>query len=161
MAVEPILFLLLRDSDHRFWYASFFLLDQVADDIGWVVEYLVQVRDANVSDMGYVQVGFAGGTFLGRALLAEPTKRLGERRMIFIYAVLCLGLELLFWLVPNIVAAAVAIALFGFFSGPFFATGVSLGSQILPKEIRSSGLGESFVTTPFEVLLISNQHLCS
>ncbi|KAJ9662802.1 hypothetical protein H2198_001254 [Neophaeococcomyces mojaviensis] len=128
-----------------FFYLGTVITASVADDIGWVVEYLVQVRDANVSDMGYVQVGFAGGTFLGRALLAEPTKRLGERRMIFIYAVLCLGLELLFWLVPNIVAAAVAIALFGFFSGPFFATGVSLGSQILPKEIRSSGLAFVFM----------------
>ena len=42
--------------------------------------------------------GFYGGGFLGRLILAEPTYRLGERRMIFIYVLLCLGLELVFWL---------------------------------------------------------------
>jgi len=96
--------------------------------------------------MGYVQTGFAGGMFLGRVLLAEPTKRLGERRMVFMYAVLCLGLELVFWLVPNIIAGAVAISIFGFFSGPFFATGVSVGSQIFPASIRSSALGRYSLT---------------
>lgn len=106
-----------------------------------MVEYLVTVRDGEISKMGYVQTGFAGGMFLGRVLLAEPTKRLGERRMVFVYATLCLGLELVFWLVPNIIAGAVAISIFGFFSGPFFATGVSIGSQIFPANIRSSALG--------------------
>lgn len=121
----------------------FFFLGAVLTASGWVVEYLVTVRDGELSEVGYVQTGFAGGTFLGRLLLAEPTKRLGERRMVFVYAMLCLGLELLFWLVPNIVAGAVAISLFGFFAGPFFATGVSVGAQIFPAELRSSSLGKS------------------
>lgn len=60
--------------------------------------------------------------------------------MIFTYAALCAGLELVFWLlvrpvllstsslsdtyyrVPNIGVEAMAICLLGFFSGPFFAT---------------------------------------
>lgn len=111
-----------------------------------MVEYLVTVRGGEVSKIGYVQAGFAGGMFLGRVLLAEPTKRFGERRMIFIYALLCLGLELLFWLIPNIIAGAVAISIFGFFSGPFFATGVSVGSQIFPANVRASALGTSSFT---------------
>lgn len=121
--------------------------------LGWVVEYLVSVRHGDASKMGYVQAGFAGGLFLGRVLLAEPTKRLGERRMVFVYALLCLGLELLFWLVPNIIADAVAISIFGFFSGPFFATGVSIGSQIFPVDIRSTALGESVLSAQREKVL--------
>jgi hypothetical protein len=35
---------------------------------------------------------------LGRLLLAEPTYRLGERRMVFIYSCLAVGLQLIFWL---------------------------------------------------------------
>ncbi len=70
--------------------------------------------------MGYVPTGFYGGTFLGRLLLAEPTHRFGERRMLVLYALLCLGLQLVFWLVPNIIAAAVTFSLIGFFLGPFF-----------------------------------------
>lgn len=120
----------------------FFFLGAVITASGWVVEYLVTVRGGKLSEVGYVQTGFASGTFLGRILLAEPTKRLGERRMIFVYALLCLGLELLFWLVPNIIAGAVAISLFGFFAGPFFATGVSVGAQVFPPELRPSSLGK-------------------
>jgi fucose permease len=63
-----------------------------------MVEYLVVVRNGDVKEMGYVPAGFFGGGFLGRLILAEPTHRLGERRMIFIYAVLCVGLQLVFWL---------------------------------------------------------------
>lgn len=51
--------------------------------------------------MGYIPTGFYGGAFLGRLVLAEPTYRLGERRMIFIYAALCAGLELVFWLLVH------------------------------------------------------------
>ena len=48
--------------------------------------------------MGYVPAGFYGGSFIGRLVLAEPTYRFGERRMILLYGVLCLALELVFWL---------------------------------------------------------------
>ena len=90
--------------------------------VGWIVEYLVDVRNGDLDKMGYVPAGFYGGGFLGRLLLAEPTYRFGDRRMVLVYIVLCVALELVFWLVPNIVTEAVAISLLGFFSGPFFAT---------------------------------------
>ncbi|PYH68058.1 putative MFS transporter [Aspergillus vadensis CBS 113365] len=111
----------------------------------WIVEYLVRVRHGDVHQMGYIPTGFYGGAFLGRLVLAEPTYRLGERRMIFIYAALCAGLELVFWLVPNIGVEAMAICLLGFFSGPFFATGISVASRIFPANIRSSGIAFVFV----------------
>lgn len=63
-----------------------------------MVEYLVDVRGGNVKQMGYVPAGFSGGALLGRLILAEPTYRLGERRMIFLYALLCLVLQIVFWL---------------------------------------------------------------
>ena len=96
--------------------------------------------------MGYVQTGYYGGAFLGRILLAEPTHRYGERTMILIYTVLCLALQLVFWLVPSIIAGAVAISFLGFFSGPFFATGVSMGSKLFPGHVRHSALAVVFVT---------------
>ena len=113
--------------------------------LGWVVTYLVDVRKGDLADVGYVPAGFYGGGFLGRLILAEPTYRFGERRMIFIYAVLCLGLQLCFWLVPNIVAGALTISLLGFFSGPFFATGISVGSKLFPEHVKSSAISLVFV----------------
>lgn len=76
----------------------FFYLGSVLTASGWVVEYLVDVRDGNLSLMGYVPAGFNGGALLGRVLLAEPTHRFGERRMVFVYCVLALALQLVFWL---------------------------------------------------------------
>lgn len=76
----------------------FFFLGAAITAGGWIVEYLVKVRNGDLKDMGYVPAGLSGGGFLGRLLLAEPTHRLGERRMIFVYAILCVGLQLVFWL---------------------------------------------------------------
>ncbi|KGO43904.1 Major facilitator superfamily domain, general substrate transporter [Penicillium expansum] len=123
----------------------FFFLGASITAGGWMVEYLVNVRNGDVKEMGYVPAGFYGGAFLGRLILAEPTHRLGERRMIFVYALLCVGLQLVFWLVPNIITEAVAVSLLGFFSGPFFATGISVGSKIFSPEIRSSAIAFVFV----------------
>ncbi|OMP88699.1 Bypass of stop codon protein 6 [Diplodia seriata] len=141
----------------------FFYLGAVITASGWVVEYLVEVRDGNLADMGYVPAGFNGGSFLGRLLLAEPTHRWGERRMLFIYSVIGVALQLLFWLyvsmtpsqtvsdnraaisVPNIVAASVAISLLGFVLGPFFAAGISVGSRLFSAQVRSSALALVFV----------------
>ncbi|KAJ5924216.1 Major facilitator superfamily domain general substrate transporter [Penicillium verhagenii] len=123
----------------------FFFLGASITAGGWMVEYLVKVRHGDVKNMGYVPAGFYGGGFLGRLFLAEPTHRLGERRMIFIYAVLCVALQLVFWLVPNIITEAVAVSLLGLFSGPFFPTGISVGSKIFDPEIVSSGIAFVFV----------------
>ncbi|KAL4781251.1 major facilitator superfamily domain-containing protein [Aspergillus varians] len=123
----------------------FFFLGAVITAGGWIVEYLVDVRDGDLDKMGYVPAGFYGGGFLGRLILAEPTHRFGERRMIFIYVVLCFALELVFWLVPDIITEAVAISLLGFFSGPFFATGISVASKLFAAEIRSSALAFIFL----------------
>lgn len=83
------------------WLLSGFYFFYIGSQItsnGWVVEYLVQVRGGDLSSMGYVPAGFNGGCLLGRLLLAEPTHRLGERRMVFLYCCLALGLQLIFWL---------------------------------------------------------------
>jgi fucose permease len=90
------------------------------EQIGWVVEYLVDVRHGKLSKVGYTPAGLYGGIFLDRLLLAEPTHRFGERRMILLYSVVMLALQVIFWLVPNIIASATALSLLGFFFGPLF-----------------------------------------
>ncbi|KAJ0165998.1 Tryptophan 2-halogenase [Colletotrichum tanaceti] len=149
----------------------FFLLGATITASGWIVEYLVEIRHGNLGQMGYVPAGFNGGAMLGRLLLAEPTYRLGERRMVLVYVVLCIAFQLVFWLyafpptrsrdrsspwvvppadevfhsVPNIIAASVAVSFVGFFSGPFFATGISVGSKLFSPEIQPTALSFVFV----------------
>lgn len=76
----------------------FFYLGSVLTASGWVVEYLVNVRHGDLSQMGYVPAGFNGGALLGRVLLAEPTHRFGERRMVLFYCIASIALQLIFWL---------------------------------------------------------------
>lgn len=100
----------------------FFNLGALLTAGGWVVEFLTTVRGGSLAHIGYVPTGYYGGLLLGRLLLAEPTFRLGERRMLLAYSAVCIVLQLVFWLQPNIIASAVALSLMGFFFGPFFAT---------------------------------------
>lgn len=78
--------------------------------LGWMVDYLQIARNGDPGHMGYVLTGFYGGAFLGRLALAEPTYRFGERRMVFIYALLCVGLQLVFWLWVPILSRLTAAA---------------------------------------------------
>ncbi|RFU35480.1 hypothetical protein B7463_g876, partial [Scytalidium lignicola] len=123
----------------------FFYLGAVLTSGGWVVEYLVNVRHGNLANIGYVPAGSYGGTFLGRLVLAEPTHRFGERRMLLLYICICFVLQLIFWLVPNLISSIVMFSIMGFFLGPCFATGVSVGSKIFPKHVKPAALGLVFV----------------
>lgn len=94
---------LIKDSlkQRSVWLLSlffFFYLGVTVTAGGWVVEYLVDVRNGNLAQMGYVPAGFSGGCLLGRILLPEPTHRWGERRMVFLYCLFCLAFQLVFWL---------------------------------------------------------------
>ncbi len=123
----------------------FFMLGTAITASGWVVEYLIEARNGKLPEVGYVPAALADGTFLGRLLLVEPTYRFGERRMTLGYIVLMLALELVFWLVPNLISSAVTLCLLGFFSGPLFATGMSVGSKLFTKDQQPTALGLVFV----------------
>ncbi|KAM0405666.1 hypothetical protein HYE67_009997 [Fusarium culmorum] len=130
------------------WLVSmffFFFLGATLTASGWVVEYLVDVRNGDLNQMGFVPAGFSGGSLLGRLFLAEPTHRFGVRRMIFGFTIISIALQLLFWLVPNIIAASIAISLLGFFMGPYFATGIDVGSKLFNPRIQSTALAFVFV----------------
>ena len=127
------------------WLLSLFYfvyLGAVITAGGWVVEYLHVVRNGSLDRVGYISSAFYGGTALGRFVLAEPTFRFGEKRMLLLYSTLSLGLQIVFWRVPNIIVDSMMISLMGFLLGPCFATGVSVGSKLIPSELQSSGLGE-------------------
>ncbi|KAI1262241.1 MFS general substrate transporter [Xylariaceae sp. FL1019] len=123
----------------------FFELGAVFTAGGWVVEYLTTVRGGNLAKVGYVPTGFYGGLLAGRLLLPEPTYRFGEQRMVLIYHVFAVALQLVFWLQPNIIGSAIALSFIGFFIGPFFATGMSVASKLFPRASQPAALGFIFV----------------
>lgn len=108
---------------------------------GWVVTFMLRVRHASEFASGASGSGFWAGMALGRASLGFVTERFGERLCITIYLAICIGLELLFWLVPKFIVSAVAVAFLGCFLGPLFPGAVMVTAKLLPKRIHVSAIG--------------------
>lgn len=52
-----------------------------------------------------------------------------------------MGLELLFWLVPQFYVSAVSVALVGFFLGPLFPAAIVITTKLLPKHLHVGAIG--------------------
>ncbi|KAL7271776.1 hypothetical protein RUND412_005439 [Rhizina undulata] len=126
-------------------FSAFFFLYVGAEVTagGWVVEFLIRVRKGTESQVGYVASGFWGGLTLSRFTLPEITHRFGERRMVAIYLLFSVIVQLVFWLVPDIIANAIMISLLGFFLGPIFPTGISIMTKLLPRELHTAAVAFS------------------
>ncbi|KAM0272554.1 hypothetical protein ACHAQH_008664 [Verticillium albo-atrum] len=84
------------------WLVSvffFFYIGGALTAVGWIVEFLVEVRDGNLAHMG----------------------------------------------VPHIIAASIAVSFVGFFTGPLFATGISIGSKLFPQKIHATAISFVFL----------------
>ncbi|KAF5389302.1 hypothetical protein D9757_003451 [Collybiopsis confluens] len=62
---------------------------------------------------GYISAGFFGGLMMGRIALLWVNQKVGERRVLYFYSGLAIGLELVIWLVPSLIGDGVAIAIIG------------------------------------------------
>ncbi|KAJ4164049.1 hypothetical protein LMH87_005740 [Akanthomyces muscarius] len=126
------------------WLCALFIFGYMGVEVGlggWVVTFMLNVRHASAYASGISGTGFWAGMALGRATLGFVTERFGERLCLAIYLAICLGLELLFWLVPDFIVSAVAVAFLGFFLGPMFPGAVMITAKLLPKRIHVSAIG--------------------
>ncbi|KAK0762929.1 hypothetical protein N5P37_004455 [Trichoderma harzianum] len=126
------------------WLCALFFFAYMGVEVGlggWVVTFMLRVRHASAYASGISGSGFWAGMALGRAVLGFVTERFGERLCLSIYLGICLGLQLLFWLVPQFVVSAVAVAFLGFFLGPMFPGAVMVTAKLLPKRIHVSAIG--------------------
>jgi hypothetical protein len=57
---------------------------------GWIVTFIINERGGGPAS-GYISSGFFGGLMLGRVALLWVNKKVGERRVVFIYATLAIG----------------------------------------------------------------------
>ncbi|KAF8966620.1 MFS general substrate transporter [Flammula alnicola] len=86
---------------------------------------------------GYISSGFFGG----RVSLIWLNQMVGERRIIFIYTIIAIGLELTVWFVPSIIGNAVSVSLIGVVLGPMFPLLVSHMTHILPRWLLTACVG--------------------
>jgi fucose permease len=86
-------------------------------------------------------MGFWLGLTFGRVILGFVTGKVGEKLAIAVYLVVCMGLELCFWLIPNFVASAIFAAWLGFFLGPLFPAAIVVATKLLPRRLHVSAIG--------------------
>ncbi|KAG1800261.1 major facilitator superfamily domain-containing protein [Suillus plorans] len=139
---------------------AFFILIYVGVEVtmgGWMVTYIIDVRGGGPSS-GYISSGFFGGLMIGRVGLLWVNKKaspypvlsmqhrsqrsqVGERRVLFIYAILAIGLQLVVWLVPSLIGAGVAVSIIGVILGPMYPIAMNHTVRILPEWLVTGSIG--------------------
>ena len=119
------------------------LMESLVSTGGYIVIFMTQVRHGRPFSSGLTATGFWLGVTVGRMTLGFVTPKIGERLAIIVYIICAIGVELLFWLVPQFIVSAVAIALVGFFIGPFFPSAVLMATRLLPRELHVASIGFS------------------
>ncbi|KAG2050039.1 MFS general substrate transporter [Suillus hirtellus] len=122
---------------------AFFILTLVGVEVtvgGWMVTYIIDVRGGGPSS-GYISSGFWGGLMVGRVTLLWVNKKVGERRVLFIYAILAIGLQLVVWLVPSLIGGGVAVSLIGVILGPMYPIAMNHTVRILPEWLITGSIG--------------------
>ncbi|KAH7131299.1 major facilitator superfamily transporter [Dactylonectria macrodidyma] len=108
---------------------------------GWTVTYMLRIRGASLHASGMSASGYWLGMALGRAILGFANERFGVRMCTIIYLCICIGVELVLWLIPIFEVSAVFVALLGFFLGPMYPGGVMMATKLLPKRMHVSAIG--------------------
>ncbi|KAF8903921.1 MFS general substrate transporter [Gymnopilus junonius] len=107
---------------------------------GWIATFIIDVRGGGPS-AGYISSGFFGGLTTGRVALLWVNKKIGERRVMFLYATIALALEIVIWLVPSLIGDAVAVSIVGVLLGPMYPIVMNQSSRILPRWILTGSIG--------------------
>ncbi|KAK1500490.1 hypothetical protein CTAM01_06425 [Colletotrichum tamarilloi] len=126
------------------WIFAFFVFGYCGAEValgGWVVVFMTRIRGATSVTGGAVATGFWGGMTAGRLFLSLVTIRLGEFWAMFLYLGVTIVLELIFWLVPNLVVSAVAAALIGVAMGPMYPVAVVLITKVMPRSLHVGTIG--------------------
>lgn len=122
---------------------AFFILIYVGAEVtigGWIVTFVLDKRGAG-SGAGYVSSGFFGGLTIGRIALIWVNRKIGEQRVIYIYAVIAIALELTIWLVPSLYENAIAVSFVGVALGPFYPIVMNVASVLIPRRVLTGSIG--------------------
>ncbi|KAI5897014.1 MFS general substrate transporter [Schizophyllum commune H4-8] len=107
---------------------------------GWIVTYVIDERGGGPSS-GYISSGFFAGLMIGRLALLWVNAKVGEWPVLFVYALLAIGLELVVWLVPSLIGGGVAVALVGVILGACYPIAMNQAARILPAWLITPCIG--------------------
>ncbi|CAO1636129.1 unnamed protein product [Parajaminaea phylloscopi] len=115
---------------------------------GWTSTFLLNqhTNASGESDLGraqanYLVAGFWGGIAFGRVLLLPVTSWIGDQLAVLVYLAIALGLQLLNWFVPEIVANAFSLVLMGIVLGPIFPIMIAvIARRIRPRSLHTTAI---------------------
>jgi len=128
------------------WVATLFLLFYAGIEVSlgnWGYTFLLENRHESDVLAAWIVSGYWLGLTLGRFVLNYIAERLrlGLSRLMYIcIGGVVLGI-LLIWLIPGVVASAIAFFLIGTSLGPIYPSTVALLPQLVPSRMRSSAMG--------------------
>ncbi|KAF4312451.1 putative mfs efflux protein [Botryosphaeria dothidea] len=108
---------------------------------GWVISFLINYRGGEPAQVGYVTAGFFGGITLGRFTLTPLCHRFGEKRAVFALTLGALVLDVLVWLVPNLISNTIFVSLCGLLLGPVYPCAQTIFTRLLPRSIQTTSVG--------------------
>jgi fucose permease len=108
---------------------------------GWVISFLINVRDGDPSSVGYVSAGFWAGITLGRFFLSGPAQKLGEKAFVYGLVGGAIAFQVLVWVVPNIIGNAVAVSIVGLLLGPIYPCATAVFMRGMGTHEALSGMG--------------------
>lgn len=128
------------------WIISGFLFAYVGSEVtigGWLQTFLIDLRQAPRFTSGMVNFIYWAGLTGGRVALGfvTPYLKQHQRYAVTAYLTACIAMQLVFCLVENIVASAIAVSFLGFFLGPLFPEAVIAQTRILPKHLHVAAVG--------------------
>lgn len=128
------------------WFATLFLLFYVGVEVSlgsWGYTFLLENRHESDLLAGGIVSGYWLGLTLGRFILNHIAGRLRLGLSGLMYACMggiVLGI-LMIWLIPGVVASAVAFCLTGLSLGPIYPSTIALVPDIVPSRMVSSAIG--------------------
>lgn len=139
---ENILWQTIR---HRINYVgAVFLLFYTGTEVtigNWGYTFLISARSSDTVAMAHIMSGYWAGICAGRLFLGVVTHHFGEKRMIYCYLSIIVGMMVLLWLVPYVGANATALVVTGIALGPIFPTTVSVANKLIPTDLYASSVG--------------------
>ncbi|KAF9010641.1 MFS general substrate transporter [Cyathus striatus] len=106
----------------------------------WTVTYIINIRHGG-SSSGYISCGFFAGLALGRVALMPVTQLVGDKRAVCLYIFLALGLELVVYLVPTLLAGAIAVSFVGFCLGPIYPIVMNHAGRVIHSTLLTGSIG--------------------
>jgi len=73
--------------------------------------------------------------------LTHLAPSIGERKFVTILIFGCMGLQLMAWLIPNVIGNAVAVAFLGLLLGPVYPCAQTIFSRLIPRHVQTTAIG--------------------